>query len=137
MQLPEITEPIKEQLDNIIHSSTLFLIRAQIELAERIKAMTPEKLNKVFFTNSGTEANEAAFLITTLNRSSNELIALRHSYHGRSFATINASGQRGWRSSSLSPLARALCRESVSATGVRGKRPTPRAGCFARGMLSR
>jgi 4-aminobutyrate aminotransferase-like enzyme len=102
--IPEINEPIKEQIDRMIHSSTLFLIRAQIELAERIKAMTPQKLNKVFFTNSGTEANEAAFLITTLNRSSNELIALRHSYHGRSFATINASGQQAWRSSTLSPL---------------------------------
>ncbi|MFL5759911.1 MAG: aspartate aminotransferase family protein [Thermomicrobiales bacterium] len=102
--IPEITTPIKEQLDRITHTSTLFLIRSQIELAERIKAMTPEKLNKVFFTNSGTEANEAAFLITTLNRDSNELIALRHSYHGRSFATINASGQTPWRSSTLSPL---------------------------------
>ena len=102
--IPEINEPIKEQLDRMIHSSTLFLIRAQIELAERIRSMTPPKLNKVFFTNSGTEANEAAFLITTLNRSSNELIALRHSYHGRSFATINASGQRTWRSSTLNPL---------------------------------
>ncbi len=39
--IPEITGPIKEQLDNIIHSSTLFLIRAQIELAERIKANSP------------------------------------------------------------------------------------------------
>jgi 4-aminobutyrate aminotransferase-like enzyme len=102
--IPEINEPIKQQLDQIIHSSTLLLIRAQIELAERIREMTPAKLNKVFFTNSGTEANEAAFLVTTLNRSSNELIALRHSYHGRSFATINASGQRAWRSSTLSPL---------------------------------
>jgi 4-aminobutyrate aminotransferase-like enzyme len=102
--IPEINEPIKAQIDRLIHSSTLFLIRAQIELAERIKAMTPPKLNRVFFTNSGTEANEAAFLITTLNRSSNELIALRHSYHGRSFATINASGQQSWRSSTLSPL---------------------------------
>jgi 4-aminobutyrate aminotransferase-like enzyme len=102
--IPEINEPIKQQLDQMIHSSTLFLIRAQIELAERIREMTPAKLNKVFFTNSGTEANEAAFLVTTLNRSSNELIALRHSYHGRSFATINASGQRAWRSSTLSPL---------------------------------
>src|SRR3954452_21009458 len=102
--IPEITTPIKEQLDRITHTSTLFLIRSQIELAERIKAMTPEKLNKVFFTNSGTEANEAAFLITTLTRDSNELIALRHSYHGRSFATINASGQRPWRSTTLSPL---------------------------------
>ena len=102
--IPEINEPIKEQLDRIIHSSTLFLIRSQIELAERLRAITPPRLNKVFFTNSGTEANEAAFLITTLNRQSNELIALRHSYHGRSFATINASGQTPWRSSTLSPL---------------------------------
>ena len=102
--IPEITGPVKEQLDRVAHSSTLFLIRSQIELAERIRAMTPDKLNRVLFVNSGTEANEAAFLITTLNRGSNELIALRHSYHGRSFATINASGQRPWRSSNLSPL---------------------------------
>lgn len=102
--IPEINQPIKEQLDRISHSSTLFLIRSQIELAERLREMTPPALNKVFFTNSGTEANEAAFLITTLNRNSNELIALRHSYHGRSFATINASGQTPWRSSTLSPL---------------------------------
>jgi 4-aminobutyrate aminotransferase len=102
--IPEITGPIKEQLDRVIHTSTLFLIRSQIELAERIRAMTPPKLNKVFFTNSGTEANEAAFLLATLNRNSNELIALRHSYHGRSFATINASGHQPWRSTTLSPL---------------------------------
>ncbi len=102
--IPEITTPIKEQLDRINHSSTLFLIRSQIELAERIREMTPPQLDKVLFVNSGTEANEAAFLITTLNRNSNELIALRHSYHGRSFATINASGQTPWRSSTLSPL---------------------------------
>src|SRR5215211_5531136 len=102
--IPEITEPIKAQLDRVIHTSTLFLIRSQIELAERIRAMTPPKLNKVFFTNSGTEANEAAFLVATLNRNSNELIALRHSYHGRSFATINASGHQPWRSTTLSPL---------------------------------
>ena len=102
--IPEINDAIKAQLDRIAHTSTLFLIRSQIELADRILAMTPPKLNKVFFTNSGTEANEAAFLVTTLNRNSTELVALRHSYHGRSFATINASGQTPWRSSTLSPL---------------------------------
>jgi 4-aminobutyrate aminotransferase-like enzyme len=101
--IPEINEPIKAQLDRITHSSTLFLIRSQIELAERLRAMTPPRLNKVFFTNSGTEANEAAFLITTLTSNSNELVALRHSYHGRSFATTNAS-QTPWRASTLSPL---------------------------------
>ncbi len=102
--VPEINDAIKDQLDRITHTSTLFLIRSQIELAERLREITPPKLNKVFLTNSGTEANDAAFLITTLNRNSNELIALRHSYHGRSFATINASGQRHWRSTTLSPL---------------------------------
>lgn len=101
--IPEINDPIKEQLDRITHSSTLFLIRSQIELAERLRQMTPPHLNKAFFTNSGTEANEAAFLITTLVSNSNELIALRHSYHGRSFATTNAS-QTPWRASTLSPL---------------------------------
>ena len=102
--IPEINDPVKAQIDRIGHSSTLFLIRSQIELAERIRAMTPDRLDKVLFVNSGTEANEAAFLVTTLQRNSNELIALRHSYHGRSFATINASGQTPWRSSTLSPL---------------------------------
>ncbi len=102
--IPEINDPIKAQLDRVSHTSTLFLIRSQIELAERIKGMTPPKLEKVFFTNSGTEANETAFLVATLARNSNELVALRHSYHGRSFATINASGQTPWRSSTLSPL---------------------------------
>lgn len=101
---PEINDAIKAQLDRITHTSTLFLIRSQIELAERIRAMTPPKLNKVFFANSGTEANEAAFLITTLARNSNELLALRHAYHGRSFATTSATGQSAWRSSTLSPL---------------------------------
>ena len=63
--IPEINDPIKEQLDRITHTSTLFLIRSQIELAERLREMTPAKLNKVFLTNSGTEANDAALLVTT------------------------------------------------------------------------
>ncbi|MDP9359254.1 MAG: aminotransferase class III-fold pyridoxal phosphate-dependent enzyme, partial [Chloroflexota bacterium] len=43
--IPEINDAIKAQLDRITHTSTLFLIRSQIELAERIRAMTPPKLN--------------------------------------------------------------------------------------------
>ncbi|MEZ4625897.1 MAG: aspartate aminotransferase family protein [Thermomicrobiales bacterium] len=80
-------------------------MRSQIELAERIREMTPEKLNKVFFTNSGSEANEAALLVTTLARGSNEVLALRHSYHGSkiSFTTTGMS-QGPWRNSTLSGL---------------------------------
>jgi 4-aminobutyrate aminotransferase len=101
--IPEINAAIKAQLDAITHTSTLFLIRSQIELAERIRAMTPEKLNKVFFTNSGSEANEAALLVTSLARGSNEVIALRHAYHGRSFATT-AMSQGPWRNSTISGM---------------------------------
>jgi 4-aminobutyrate aminotransferase-like enzyme len=103
----ELTEPIKEQLDRIMHSSTLFLIPSQIELAERIVDMTRESapgIERVFFTNSGTEANEAAFLLATLARGNSEILALRHSYHGRSFATASASGQAPWRPTANSPV---------------------------------
>ena len=101
--IPEITDAIKAQVDRMVHTTTLFLIRSQIELAERIRAMTPPKLDKVLFVNSGSEANEAAFMIASLARGSGELIALRHAYHGRSFATGGAS-QTPWRASNLSPL---------------------------------
>ena len=43
--IPEINEPVKAQLDRIAHTSALFLIRSQIELAERLRAMTPPALN--------------------------------------------------------------------------------------------
>ncbi len=105
--ISEITEPIKAQLDRISHTSTLFLIPSQIELAERIVGMTREsapEIGRVFFTNSGTEANEAAFLLATLARGNNEFLALRHSYHGRSFATVSASGQAAWRPTAYSPI---------------------------------
>ena len=59
---------------------------------------------KVFFTNSGTEANETALLLATQHRRSNQILALRNSYHGRSFAAMGVTGNRGWSASSLSPV---------------------------------
>jgi 4-aminobutyrate aminotransferase len=60
---------------------------------------------KVFFATSGSEANEAALLLASTVRRSNQVLALRNSYHGRSFATMGVTGNRGWSSSSLSPFA--------------------------------
>ena len=62
--------------------------RTQIELAEKIAALSGIPDAKVFFTSSGTEANEAALLLATPYRRSNQVLALRNSYHGRSFATM-------------------------------------------------
>ncbi|MDH6678292.1 4-aminobutyrate aminotransferase [Rhodococcus sp. LBL1] len=102
--IPEITEAVRAQAGRIMHSSTLYLIRAQVELAEKIAARAPIDDPRVFFVNSGSEAVETAFLLTSCAKSSNQVIALRGSYHGRSFGTVAATGIRGWSATSLSPL---------------------------------
>jgi 4-aminobutyrate aminotransferase len=102
--LPEVVEAIREQAGRMIHTSTLYLIEPAIELAEKIAELAPMPDAKVFFTTSGTEANEAALLLATTVRRSNQVLALRNSYHGRSFAAMGITGNRGWSASSLSPV---------------------------------
>ena len=85
--LPELTRVLTDQAERLNHSSTLYLIRSMVELAERLVELAPvDPPAKAFFTTSGSEANEAALLFATSLRRSNEIIALRNSYHGRSFA---------------------------------------------------
>lgn len=101
----EISDAIRAQVDTgVLHTSTLYLIRHQVELAERIAELSGIPDAKVFFTNSGTEANEAALLLATQYRRSNQVLALRNSYHGRAFGTVGITGNRGWSASSLSPV---------------------------------
>jgi 4-aminobutyrate aminotransferase len=102
--LPEVVEAIREQAGQMLHTSTLYLIEQQIALAERIAELAPIPDAKVFFTTSGTEANEAALLLATTARRSNQILAMRNSYHGRSFAAMAITGNRGWSASSLSPV---------------------------------
>ncbi len=102
--IPEINAAIQEQAAKIVHSSTLYLIESQIELAEKIAGLSGIPNAKVFFTNSGTEANDAAMMIATTHRGSNQILALRNSYHGRSFAAVGLTGNRSWSPTSLSPL---------------------------------
>ncbi len=101
----EINDAVRKQLDTgVLHTSTLYLIRSQVELAERIARLSGIPDAKVFFTSSGTEANEAALMLATQLRRSNQVLALRNSYHGRAFATVAITGNRGWSASSLSPV---------------------------------
>lgn len=102
--LPEVVDAVKAQADRMLHTSTLYLIEPAIELAEKIAELAPIDDAKVFLCTSGTEANELALLLATLHRKSNQVLALRNSYHGRSFAAMAVTGNRGWRASSLSPL---------------------------------
>jgi 4-aminobutyrate aminotransferase len=103
--VPEVSDAVRKQLDTgILHTSTLYLIRSQVELAEQIARLSGIPDAKVFFTNSGTEANETALMLATQYRRSNQVLAMRNSYHGRAFATVGITGNRGWSASALSPV---------------------------------
>ncbi|MFE9256972.1 aspartate aminotransferase family protein [Streptomyces sp. NPDC006879] len=102
--LPEVTKAVAEQAGRIIHSSTLYLNRPMVELAERIATLSGIPEARVFFTTSGTEANDTALLLATTYRRSNQILAMRNSYHGRSFSTVSVTGNRTWSPTSLSPL---------------------------------
>ncbi|KJK59921.1 aspartate aminotransferase family protein [Saccharothrix sp. ST-888] len=103
--IPEVREAVERRLrTGVVHTSTLYLIRSQVELAEKVARLSGIPDAKVFFTNSGTEANETALLLATHARRSDQVLALRNSYHGRSYAATAVTGSRSWKNSSLSPL---------------------------------
>lgn len=102
--VPEIVEAIRDQAGKMLHTSTLYLIESQIELAEKIAALSGIPDARVFFTNSGSEANDAALMLATAYRRSNQVLAMRYSYHGRTFSAVPVTGNASWSPSSLSPF---------------------------------
>src|SRR6202051_2109419 len=93
-----VNRKVHEQMDKLQHVSTVFANAPQHGLAKRIAGITPGgKLTKSFFTNSGTEANETAILAARCYTGAHEVVALRHSYHGRSALAMSATGQGTWR----------------------------------------
>jgi 4-aminobutyrate aminotransferase len=103
--VPKLIEALTEQAGKIAHTSTLYLIRPMVELAEKLTGSAPiDPPVKAFFVGSGTEAIEAALLFATSWRRSNEIIALRNSYHGRSFGAVGITGNKGWTATTFAPL---------------------------------
>ncbi|MEV6985935.1 aspartate aminotransferase family protein [Sphaerisporangium sp. NPDC051017] len=103
--VPEVREAVERQIaTGVVHTSTVYLLRGQIELAEKIARLSGIENAKVFFTNSGTEANETALLLATYARKSDQVLAMRQSYHGRSFGALSVTSNRSWKNNSLSPL---------------------------------
>jgi 4-aminobutyrate aminotransferase len=94
----KVNAAVHAQVDTLQHVSTVFVTQPQAMLAKKIATLTPGgRLTKSFFTNSGTEANETAILAARCYTGSTEIIALRHSYHGRSAMTMGLTGQSTWR----------------------------------------
>jgi 4-aminobutyrate aminotransferase-like enzyme len=93
----EITEAICAQAHKLQHVSTLYITEPQVALAERMARITPGRIRKSFFTNSGTEANETAIALARAFTGNHEVIALRHSYSGRSNLAVSLTGNFAWR----------------------------------------
>ncbi|MCY3633233.1 MAG: aspartate aminotransferase family protein [bacterium] len=102
---PAVTTAIQEQATKVLHTSTLYLCEPMIELAEEIAAISGIPDARVFFTTSGSEANDTAILLATSYRKSNEVLAMRNSYHGRSFTAQAITSHSSWSSTALSGLA--------------------------------
>lgn len=94
---PKVTKRIKAQVDRLQHTSTVYPNEHIVALAEKLAAITPGRLQKSFFTNSGTEANEAAVLLARMATGSFEVVALRHGYSGHSLLTKSLTAQAPWR----------------------------------------
>src|SRR5271157_2064226 len=94
----QVNAQLHRQIDTLQHVSTVFANEPQAALARKIASLTPGgRLTKSFFTNSGTEANETAILTARCYTGNTEIVALRHSYHGRSSMAMTLSGQGAWR----------------------------------------
>ena len=87
----EIVETIQKQSKKMIHSSNIYYNEPAAELAEKLAQLT--KLDKVFFSNSGAEANEAAIKLARKYTKKENIITATNSFHGRTMLTITASGQ--------------------------------------------
>ena len=73
--VPEVREAVQRQIaTGVVHTSTLYLIRNQVELAEKIIKLSGIADAKVYFTNSGTEANEVALLAALSARKANQVL---------------------------------------------------------------
>jgi 4-aminobutyrate aminotransferase-like enzyme len=94
---PRVTSKTKEQIDKLQHVSTCFPNVPMVALAEKLAQITPGKLKKSFFTNSGTEANETAIQIARMHTGNFEVVGLRHGYSGRSSLARGLTGLNTWR----------------------------------------
>lgn len=94
---PKVTEAIRQQVGTLVHTSTLYPHENHVKLAEKLAEITPGRLQKSYFWNSGTEANEAAVLLAREATGCQDVIALRHSYSGRSALATTLTAQSTWR----------------------------------------
>ncbi len=90
---PAIVDTISAQARRLVHVSNLYYIKEQAELGEAIASIVPGPLAVSLFVNSGAEANEAALKLASKRTGRPRFVATRNSFHGRTSASLSATGQ--------------------------------------------
>ncbi|MCL6456671.1 MAG: aspartate aminotransferase family protein [Gorillibacterium sp.] len=94
---PAITDRTIAQLQQLQHTSTIYLTQPAVDLAQRLALVLPGDLCRTFFVNSGSEANEGALLLARMHTGRKGFIALESGLHGRTNLTMSVTGLQMWR----------------------------------------
>src|SRR5262245_25174666 len=103
---PDVVAAIKDQADRLLHmSGTDFYYQPQIDLAQRLAEAAPgPSAKRVFFTNSGAEALEAALKLARFHTGRTRVIAFLGAFHGRTYGAMSLSGSKLVHRRGFSPL---------------------------------
>lgn len=114
---PKVVEAVKDQLDSLALSSRVFFNPLQAKLAEKLAQITPGDLRYSFFSNSGTEATEAALKAARLATGRAGFVSLEGSYHGKTFGGLSVSGRATYKEpfEPLLPGCRVIPRDDLEA----------------------
>lgn len=88
---PKVIEAIQKQAEKLIHVSNVYYTEEQVKLAKKLAEITI--FDRIFFANSGAEANEGAIKLARKFTGKGEIIATNNSFHGRTLVTVTATGQ--------------------------------------------
>ncbi|MGE0015199.1 MAG: acetylornithine transaminase [Candidatus Methanomethylophilaceae archaeon] len=90
---PEWVAAVQAQVSRMTHTSNLYYVKEQAELAQRISEIAPGNLDRTLFVNSGAEANEGAMKLAVRYTGKHKVISALNGFHGRTAASLGATGQ--------------------------------------------
>lgn len=90
---PTWVKAVSEQASKLAHTSNLYYIEKQVELAEKLASVTPKGMSKTLFVNSGAEANEGALKLAVRHTKRTKILSANNSFHGRTAGSLGATGQ--------------------------------------------
>lgn len=90
---PEWVAAVQAQVARMTHTSNLYYVKEQAELAQRISEIAPGNLDRALFVNSGAEANEGAMKLAVRYTGKHKVVSALNGFHGRTAASLGATGQ--------------------------------------------